>query len=696
MDKMKIALKYARALPVRIGRSDNEVLAMSLSAEMMRLGFLPTKELFETLKTMGDKGLQGLHEKVIPVLKEMKGGHRKHKPMYPNFPQQVMDMDGIELFMNAIIHYWTFGAWSPQYEELPRKYGFELTKFQEIGVITEEEFDQIFVRLLSSNESLSDADKKVIDYFLAKRELPEVAIPFKENLCYVAGRLLERGQSIKGLVSTATDVLRIATALSGGDVSLAGNTKFKSLSRRTRRTLVEALESVVREEDIVRHKNKWVRLFHNLHIGDYANTAPKAFRSAQKIRNNELIETFNGQVELAIGTGDIEAAVELLITRPGDFARRLGHLLRVARSKVFIVQSFLSVVDKVSTRALLQLVGSLNTLYEGTDKRVVFPKGSTQKARVIDGLEPVNERRLDELIKGIENSLHQRFGTLEPLGKVYIDPELGSCPLPTQQRSASEGLFQVARGTGLPIGDDKNTLRFFVYWKGHDIDLSATLHDKDFKYMEHISYTHLRSRKYEACHSGDIVSAPHGASEFIDITIDKAVACGARYVAMNVYVYKGPTFAEHEECFAGWMTRSKPNSNKIFDPKTVRQKIDIRTNSRNAVPVVFDLVERRAIWVDLTTIERNHHWGNNVESNRATIEQTLEAITSLDNRVTLEELFTLHAEARGEIVEDREQADIVFGIDGDVTPYDVSVINSEYVTDGVKQPVPKSKTRTKK
>ncbi len=48
--------------------------------------------------------------------------------------------------------------------------------------------------------------------------------------------------------------------------------------------------------------------------------------------------------------------------------------------------------------------------------------------------------------------------------------------------------------------------------------------------MEHISYTNLRSAQYKAFHSGDIVSAPKGACEFIDIDIESVLRYGGRYV----------------------------------------------------------------------------------------------------------------------------------------------------------------------
>jgi len=144
-------------------------------------------------------------------------------------------------------------------------------------------------------------------------------------------------------------------------------------------------------------------------------------------------------------------------------------------------------------------------------------------------------------------------------------------------------------------------------------------------------------------------------------------------------VYSGPTFAEHETCFAGWMMRSKPKSNEVFDAKTVEQKIDVRANSRNVVPVVFDLQTRKAIWTDISTSSRSYYGGNNVESIQASIQETLEAVIGAKHKLSLYELFELHANARGELVDTPEEADTIYSIENGVTPFDINLINSEYI-----------------
>jgi len=661
----------------------NDVIIASLIASMMQLGFIPTKELYKVFINLDKNQIVDIYNNIISILKNLKGDDVKYEPFYPNFPEQVMEMDHLSLFMMAIMHYWTSGYWKPDFKKLPRQFAFEDIDFKEIGIISEDNFKLIFNNLVSSNESLSDDDKKVIKWFFdnyneKELSLEALEIPFKENLCYIASLMIEKNRDITKLIKTATDILRIAVALSDGDISLATNTKFISFPRSTRRIFAKALEKVASEEDINRHRGKWIKLFHSLHIGEYSE---QLYKLAKKIRNNEKIETFNGKVQKAIDDVNIELAVELLIQRPGEFTRKIDHLLRMApQNEALIISEFTKVIDKVNSRVLLQLLGNLKIRNEDVLKRIVFPKGMVQCATIIQNQLPaLTDTAIDELSFVIKNTLKNRFKGLEYLGKVWIDPELKNCPLPTQQRSTSKGLFQVARGTHLPFRDDKGTLRFFIYWVGQDIDLSATLHDENFEEIEHISYTNLKSSQYQAYHSGDIVQAPKGASEFIDITIDDAVNYGARYVVMNVLVYNGPTFAEHKKVYAGWMTRSKPKSNEIYDPKTVEQKIDLTSKSKNSIPVVFDLVERKAIWADLNTTNNYYYGGNNIESNRASIAESLEAIVTNANKVSLYELFTLHGESRGEIVDIKEEADIIFSISEGITPYNISIINSEYL-----------------
>lgn len=692
MTKTEISVKYLRGIFIESSNEDNQLAAASLCAQAMQLGFSFSQNLLLAVNSLSITEITDLYDELIPALRKFKGADVKYKVMYPGFPKEVMDKSSLALWMNAMGHYWSKGLWSAGVEALPKEYQYEHVNYIELDLIDEQKFNSVFTKLLGSNDSISDYDKQTIFWFLDNVEnlvYPE-KISFKENLCYLAAIFLQKDKDITPLVSTATDVLRIATSLSGGDISLATNTKFKSLPNKTRKTLVSILEGVINEEDIRRHKNKWNILFHNLHVGEM-KFATKVNVVADKIRNNVAIHTFNGKVEKAIRAKDTELLMHLLKKRPGDFARRLDHLIRETDSEV-VIYNFIEVAEKIPTRLLLQLLGNLKIRNRATPKKTIFPKGNMAKAiSVQTKLEALPDKTIARIKGGIESVLIDRFSSLEPLGKVWIDPQLKDCPIPTQMRSASESFNTVARGTRLPIGD-KNTLRFFIHWVGRDIDLHGTLYDANFKLLESISYYHLRSHSYDACHSGDLVDAPgpDGAAEFIDITMDKALAFGARYVMMDVRVYNGPTFKEHETCYAGWMSVANPhkmsdNSSRsaarvfsIFDPKKVVSKIKLDSNSKVSVPVIFDLQTKQAIWADLVAMP-NPRYSNNVKNNKASSEQILEAMIGMSNKTSLFELFELHTTGRGELVATKEEADHIFSLYEGTTPFDIMEINASYL-----------------
>ncbi len=683
--QQKIALKYTQAvyLPsTSDAHHNNGNIAATLCAEMIQLGYIPTQQLLSEISTLPQNISVSIYSNVISALREMKGADVKYVPFYPNFPLQMMNMDEAELLINAIIHYWTAGIWRPEVVTLPRKVDFEDVTFKEIGIIHKEEFKKIFQRLVTSNDSLSGFDKDALEYFLTNEQIQiNYDIPYKETMCIVAGRLLTQQIDIRGFVKNTTDILRIATYLSNGDISLSTNTKFKSLPRRIRKLLVALLQDVIDEEDINRHRNKWIKLFHSLHVGEYST---KVNRIAAKVRNNKKIETFNGKVQCNIDAKDIHGAVDLLVQRPSEFARRLDHLYRTRGNKnesnKYISDHFTSVASSVPTRILVQVGGALRTRVSTTTQRVVFPKGNVQRGIVLNQVLPALPRsHVNTVINKIHGVMKDRFKKLDDLGTVYIDPALKNCPVPTQMRSMSAGTCAVARGTRLPIGTD-STLRFFIYWIGQDIDLSATMYDDELNNIGHVSYNQLTSAKFKSYHSGDITHAPNGASEFIDIDIDEAYAAGARYIGMHVLVYSGPSFKEHKKVYAGWMTRSHPASNEIYDAKTVQQKIDLNGESTSCIPVLFDLKYRKAIWADISTGSNDTFGRNNVESNRASIVETMRAIIDTSRKMSLYELFHLHASVRGILVDIPEDADIVFSASaGDVTPFDITTINSEYV-----------------
>ncbi len=681
----RIALKYRDALVCPLAeKSLNIEEALMLQAEAMRLGYIFDKELFERLSSLSKERIAKMYRKVIPILQSFKGADKKWKAFYPNFPEQVMKATEFELFYNAVIHYWSYGRWMPVYKASRRVPKMESVKFTTLKLIEEGDTLSIFTDLLSSNVSLSESNLEDLEWMIRRNGedlqpfVPE-KIPFKETLCTFLGCCIEHKQTFaNAAVSNASDVLRVMSYLSGGDISLAENTKFRSWKRSERKMLLSMLENCVREDDIARHGGKWKKAFHGLHVGDYAKHFPKSYAIANKLRNGK-VRTFYGYVEAAMKSGDSDSVLQLLGSRPGELVRRLDHLLRSESADYHkLLDLFQDIAVKVDTRVLLQVLGHFRKRGELVNRRVVIPKGMASKARILNKpLLPLPLATVNKVVQITLEALREKFANQDELGKVWIDPELDKCPVPMAQRSAAETLRMVARGTRLPLGD-KETLRMFVYWVGNDIDLSCVLYDEYFGKKGQISYTNLRLSGINCAHSGDITYAPKGAAEFIDIDMKQACKAGVRYVMMNVLDYSGLKFSGYDECFAGWMTREFPNSNEIYDAKTVEQKIDLRSNTRLAAPVLFDLQEREAIWLDLNG-RVNSKCPNNVESNAASIVDLAQSALMLSDKLSLYDLFELHAEARGEQIECKEDADVIFSLNEGITPFDVVKISSDFV-----------------
>lgn len=155
-------------LPEGRGRAAPTVVSTA-AKNLQALGFGLSSPLLERLIALGDERVIEWYETVLPILQKMVGAHLCFDPMYPNFPQQVMEASDAELFFNAMTHYYGFFLSDllgdpnlvvlPHYEKEVRPILDEFHELRWIDLGSDEDFDAIFTRLASSNGSLSDADK---------------------------------------------------------------------------------------------------------------------------------------------------------------------------------------------------------------------------------------------------------------------------------------------------------------------------------------------------------------------------------------------------------------------------------------------------------------------------------------------------------------------------------------------------------
>lgn len=348
-------------------QSEKELtLVVTIMKNIQSLGFTFSKELFEVLCHMNSKELENFYTDTIPVLKELVGADVTYNPMYPNFPKQVAEADGIELFINAIVHYWSFGTLMPEYKKNERLPLIDSNKMTVLSVGNHSDLMQVFSNLVASKTSLSSQDKEDITTIIKEcvdygSYLPD-EIPLKENVALIGKLIIEEAPvksatHIQKYFKTATDVLRLVTALSDGDISLATKTKYRSLRRSERRMILDLLANCgYILEDLYRYQYEWIRVAEILHPFEYRYSKYKEVNKAfYTLRNERKPLMFGGKVQNAILRRDMKTAADLLKSRPGEFARQLDKVIRDADNANYIVECFAGIAKEISSPVLLQV-----------------------------------------------------------------------------------------------------------------------------------------------------------------------------------------------------------------------------------------------------------------------------------------------------------------------------------------------------
>lgn len=560
-----------------------------------------------------------------------------------------------------------------------------VTPLKVIGLASDEFVSGKVTDLIARNSSLSPAERKFIAVAGLDFKPDRPSAVFRETLPLVYKMFRDDPEYIATLVSGATDVLRIATFLSdeNADLSLTENTKFK-LSGSDKKRLLKILDGRQNlAEDLMRDRERWLRLGERLNPGSADNRKryPNVATAFDALRTNpKSIDTFSRRMEAAVRARLIEPAViETLSKRPGEFMRKIDFLLRTAEAKDAglsgllnkpvhentnaVLHALSNAAEKAPTKLLLEIrkyLSSRNSSINGT--RIFLPKGRVNRMQVReDRRQSISPTLIAKAHVRLGEELEGRFAHLEPMGKVYVDPALKGTILPFNRRGDSDTTTAVIKGARYPFNRQTDVLRFFIHWVGGgiDVDLSTVTMNADFSQNSQVAFTNLRSGGI--IHSGDIQSAPDGASEFIDIDIEKVRETGARYILMSVLSYRGQTF-DTFPVFAGYMERDAMKSGARYEPESVALKFEINAPVTNHMPLIFDLETREVVFADIVA-GRNHAYGA-VANKGTTLTDLAKAAFDLPNRKpTAHDVLVLNALARGTIVETPEEADVVYTVE---------------------------------
>lgn len=700
-----VAVRRLRILPVPEGTGAAKKQALAFTAGLSGLGFrLRNRNLLDH----ASPAFYAEHPWLIEILKTMRGGDVEYVPLFLQFPDDVPDDDAY--FSRRIVGYvgnlvGTFeegtrldnGFIIPKWLFDLREFGADpITQFQS-GPFTEQARARLRERapdsrtewwdleLVSEPEASERLQQWLIDNLYAKSSIKAALhddlrtvlqhmgaggielkrVVRKENLALLLQMAWQEadGEGLEDLITNPTDLLRLFAALTESNISLAAPIKFPRFSRAQRRKVLSILEACGPNllEDLGRYRDLWLEIARYIHPGEYAKVYPRMAAAFEALREAR-VPTFSARTEALLTNGNLEALQDHLRYRPALMGRKLHELLRrFPDQSGSVVEHFASIANAIPVKNLLVMRSYFETI-NSLEHRTIINKRGQIKVLPNNAKEALSSEQLVSVASTLRSALLDQISKKSSWSGrgVWVDPELARYTVPLQQRAASDGVLSAGRGSRYVL-DAHKVLRLFVYWKQAeartDLDLSVIQFDEDFGYAGHVSYTNLQSEGIK--HSGDIQSAPDGAAEFIDISLN-AVPKGVRYLAVQIYRYAGERFSDMQ-CHAGWMLRDTvDNQHQSFDLKTVVHKFDVSGTAAYCVPALIDLKTKEAVITDLYMGKRAFH--NNVEGAHGDVALACQEVARFtETRPNLYGLAALHMAARGGRRVPRDKAEITIG-----------------------------------
>ncbi|MFF3444331.1 hypothetical protein [Streptosporangium sp. NPDC002721] len=626
-----------------------EVAARQLDAALLSVGFKCSAALLERLAGLPGEAVVDLGVRVLAAVRHLVGDHVQHNAYFIDFPKNVpdtlkfwvglmreamLDPAGAKAVRSPALNLLAlprYGRYQHTYADLLGAHaelialaGDRVTVL-ELGASLESEARELYLSMAGSEVPPSAEDLAALRSLAAFGADELERIPMRENRAVINEARLAAGRPL--LVDTVTDVLRLACGCSGGDVTLATPTRFRSFSRAERRALLGALDEVASPAglgDVPRYRERWKRLGERLHPGEHPKF-PRAAQVFEVARGVRRARGLDSRVEAALSDGRTGEAVELLERAPGALLRRLDHLLRTGSPASAVLDAAERAAGGASGRVLLSLREHLQNRLAPAAGRVFVNRHGRAWA-TDDARSPIEEDVVSRAVAILDEEIIRR---LPDPGTLVVDPEALDIALPLSAKAVAPGLGMLPRGSLSAV--DGELLRFFVHWRQSerrtDYDLSALMLDDSYGNPQHISWTNYGNDFAE--YSGDLTEAPDGASEFVNIRLAQAKRS---IIIPQVNIYDGEAFDEAAEAFFGYMTRDAEQEGMPFEPRTVRMKSDLRGAGRVALPLVFlrgDDGAWRVKWLHLYL--KGYPGFNQVEGNRVTASLLVRSIVERDH-----------------------------------------------------------------
>ena len=690
-----IAIRHLNGIHIAKNTTNNvnETLSIEELATLIKkfegYGYIFSKELAIAISKEERNTIIDKLKSVIKVIEDFKSD-KNYTVFYKNFPDEVINMNEIDLYINQILHYWL--GYLPSNNENIIKEDVEpskLVKARELNLIDDEMIEKLFVDLLSSNVTLSEQyldDVCVLTNNKSIKELEKYMeyIQMKETLTTVSSYILKKEGVLIGNFKTATDILRLIAKIS--DVELNNkHIHFAYFSRTELSQLMTKLENLQNPmPDIKRYSKPWHTFFKLYAKKINFNKYPKLRKVVDMLFGDISYITERGKINEQIkklptmSEEDLDNFVKEYTVFYGDYIRGILSLLNKAKENQYekLLLGLENCVTKVNTRILFQLYDRIINLKakDKTVPRLVNSKGKWRRLRESISL---SDELLNRVLQIVEDGIKTQLKEKENLGKVFIDEDYKNIMLTTSEKDSNVSLRPMTRGSRIKFNPKAEVLRFFVAWKNLDektlkeltpmysrvdVDLSALSFDKDFKFKRVVAYYNQKEMGF--AFSGDITDAPEGALEYIDILdLEKLKKKGDRYILMQIRSYNGYTFEEINSVYAGVMelTSNEAKEKKNMYSTAITQGFQIMSPQITTNTILVDLVKFEYVWLDMNMANyKVDTFQNSLTYEEIPYLNDLLKYFMKKQYVTMYDLLKLNADVRGMLVENKKEADIIF------------------------------------
>ena len=690
-----IALRHFNGIYIAKNTNNNinETLSIEEFATLIKkfegYGYIFSKELAIAISKEERNVIIDKLKAVIKVIEDFKSD-KNYTVFYKNFPDEVINMSEVDLYINQILHYWI--GYLPSSNENIIKEDVEpskLVKSRELNLIDDEMIEKLFIDLLSSNVTLSEQyldDVCVLTNNKSIKELEKYMeyIQMKETLTTVSSYILKKEGVLIGNFKTATDILRLIAKISGDELNNK-HIHFAYFSRTELSQLMTKLENLQNPmPDIKRYSKPWHTFFKLYAKKINFHKYPKVRNAVDMLFGDISYMTDRGKINEEIKRLPIMSEEELdnfvkeYIVFYGDYIREILSLLNKAKENQYeeLLLGLENCVTKVNTRVLFQLYDRIINLKakDKTVPRLVNSKGKWRRLRESISL---SDELLNRVLQIVEDGIKTQLKEKENLGKVFIDEDYKNITLTTSEKDSNVSLRPMTRGSRIKFNPNAEVLRFFVAWKNLDektlkelntiydrvdVDLSALTFNENLEFNDVVAY--YNQKKSGFAFSGDITNAPEGALEYINVfDLERLKKKGNRYILMQIRSYNGYTFEEINSVYAGVMelTSIEAKEKKNMYSTAITEGFQIVSSERTTNTILVDLKKFEYIWLDMNM----DNYKLDIFQNALNYEEIpylndMLRYFSRKQYITMYDLLKLNADVRGVLTKDKKEADIIF------------------------------------